>query len=323
MAADHKPSTKSWMKRNAARWCVVFAYPGLWRSEEVQRARRYSGWARFPIYLVILLFNWSDFGIFFDRRQTPNTPLQNLLVFVMLMNGLFPVVDVGTSSVLRNTHVKLCQPWQRHHLGIHGLLTLPLLFITTGILVLVLTFRVPELWPEPTNGFQTPVGTVAPAMVLFMSVCQLSALGILLFHPSLGLPDDYEPVGRKDSIVTASSLETPTGLLASRFLKQQESTASNGTIATFHNSTAIPPRQEEQASHQTVTVGGPDTAYTQAPHQMDFYPSLKSWIALSSIERNHTTRTLVMVATLVDIVAGWMYFGITIQLPHGTQSCPR
>jgi len=310
----------------AAIWCIALAYPGLWASERVRQIRRFSGWARAPLYLGILLFSWSDFATFFNNARTHrDVHLQNLLVAATLLNGLFPAVDVAISSLLRNTHLKLCQPWQWRYPAIHGLFAIPVFYTATSLLVLVLSARSPYLWPDETNGFATPVATVGPALVMFMAVFQLFALALLVSHPALGLPERYEPLA-----MTNRSAQDPDpvdvlpgdGLLARRFLEQErrigETQQHASPVAQKHLST-------ENGQTGTKAQQGKPDLHPNAVAGMDFYESLKSWAALSSVERTQTSnvRILVVTATLLDTVAGWLYFGVTIRLPPGPESCPR
>ena len=326
-----------WISRTTAIWFVALAYPGLWASDQVRRIKRLSGWARAPLYLAMVLFNWSDFGTFFNNPRTDqHVNLQNLVVSATLLNGLFPVVDVGVSSLLRSTHLKLCQPWQRHYPAIHALIAVPLLYVATSLLVLILSARFPYLWPEKTNGFATPIATIGPALVLFMAVFQLFALALLVIHPSLGLPERYEPLAvhrgdtsRLDQDPTQVDMLSSNGLLASRFLEQESSTGRkirqhDGTVTQNHVSTAACQSTEDGQTAVRVSQHG-DADHASPVAEMDFYDSLKSWAKLSSMERSQISniRILVVIATLVDTVAGWLYFGVTIRLPQGPESCPR
>ncbi|KAK0715417.1 hypothetical protein B0H67DRAFT_580656 [Lasiosphaeris hirsuta] len=328
--APRSTADRLWPSRQTAIWYIMFAYPGLWGSERVRKIRRLSGWARVPVYLAILLFNWSDLGSFFEYPRTRgNGSLQGLLVFAVVMNGLFPVVDVGISSALRNTHLKLCQPWQRHYPAIHGLIAAPILYMATGLLVLVLSACFPDLWPDGakgTNGFLAPIGIVGPAVVLFMAVFQLSALFILLYHPSFGLPKGYEPIYQSKNLAPEEGSDcqhAPCGHLAVRFLGQQGKADDMPLNTADSDPTALaPPNPDGSPVAQNVRHKADQDQ--GGPQGMEFYSSLKSWSALSSIERIHVPniRMLVVVATLLDTIAGWLYFGITIQLPRCPESCP-
>ncbi|KAK0743513.1 hypothetical protein B0T18DRAFT_185724 [Schizothecium vesticola] len=335
-------TNRLWISRWAAIWCVAMAFPGLWPSERVRHIKRFSGWARAPLYLAILMFNFSDFGTYFsliDERSNEDGNLQNLLLFATLTNGLFPVVDVGVSSLLRSMHLKLCQPWQWHYLAIHGLIAVPSFYTAASLLVLILSARSPYLWPGDgkINGFLTPIGTVGPALVLFMAVFQLSALALLIFHPGLGLPERYEPlaVHRGTKRLVLDPIQPgilPTrGFLASRFQEQESRMTKRAhqhdaiAMAQLHVPAAACQSTENEEIHTAGRTSQPGKANPASPApEMDFYDSLKSWATLSSVERAQASnlRILVVVATLLDTVAGWVYFGITIRLPAGPESCP-
>ena len=243
-----------------------------------------------------------------------NRGLRNLFVAASAMNFTFPFVNMGLWTLETTANLKLCQLWQLQYPAIYGFIAVPLFYMATSLVVLVCSAS-----SYPGGFFAVQV--TAAALVLCMAVFHLCALALLNFHSALGLPERYEPLaahpGTKPLARDPQQPHTHTlsngGPLSRRFLEQERQMTER-----VHQREGLVQKTVTQLTCQSTDPG-------IAVAAMDFGDSLRSWGSLSSMERDIASVLAIGIValTLLDAIAGWLYFAITLRLPPGPESCPR